>query len=128
MLEIKNSELKNKKHIAQWRSTLETYAYPVIGQKIISDITKADILSILEPIWLTKNETANRLQGRLEVVLDYAKAKEFFTGDNPAAWKGMLKPLLPQPSKVQSCGAALWRNKRIYARPSPAARYFSAGA
>lgn len=48
------SELKNKKHIAQWRSTLETYAYPVIGQKTISDISKADILAILEPIWLTR--------------------------------------------------------------------------
>lgn len=79
VLEIKNSELKNKKHIDQWRSTLETYAYPVIGQKTISDISKADILAILEPIWLTKNETASRLRGRLEVVMDYAKAKEFFT-------------------------------------------------
>lgn len=102
VLEIKGNELKNKKHIAQWRSTLETYAYPVIGQKRVSKITKADLLAILEPIWLTKNETASRVRGRIETVIDYAKAKEYFEGDNPAAWKGMLKPLLPLPSKVQT--------------------------
>ncbi len=101
MLEVKDSEMKNKKHLAQWRSTLETYAYPFIGKKAVSEITKVDLLAILEPIWLTKNETASRLRGRIETVIDYAKAKEYFEGDNPAAWKGMLKPLLPQPSKVQ---------------------------
>lgn len=101
VIEIKSSELKNKKHVAQWRSTLETYAYPFIGQKVIGEITKVDLLTILEPIWLTKNETASRLRGRIEAIIDYAKAKEYFEGDNPAAWKGMLKPLLPLPSKVQ---------------------------
>lgn len=101
VLKVKDSEMKNKKHLAQWRSTLETYAYPFIGKKAISEITKVDLLAILEPIWLTKNETASRLRGRIETVIDYAKAKEYFEGDNPAAWKGMLKPLLPQPSKVQ---------------------------
>ncbi|MBB1525588.1 integrase arm-type DNA-binding domain-containing protein [Pectobacterium carotovorum subsp. carotovorum] len=102
VIDIKSKELKNKKHIAQWRSTLETYAYPFIGQKAVSEITKTDILAILEPIWLTKNETASRVRSRIENVLDYAKAKEYFDGDNPAAWKGMLKPLLPMPSKVQT--------------------------
>lgn len=102
VLVIKASELKNKKHIAQWRSTLETYAYPFIAQKAVSEITKTDLLAILEPIWLTKNETASRVRSRIENVLDYAKAKEYFDGDNPAAWKGMLKPLLPMPSKVQT--------------------------
>ncbi|EAM8613886.1 site-specific integrase [Salmonella enterica] len=101
VLEVKDSEMKNKKHLAQWRSTLETYAYPFIGTKAVSEISKVDLLAILEPIWLTKNETASRLRGRIETVIDYAKAKEYFEGDNPAAWKGMLKPLLPQPSKVQ---------------------------
>ena len=101
VIEIKSSELKNKKHVAQWRSTLETYAYPLIGQKVIGEITKVDLLAILEPIWLTKNETASRLRGRIEAIIDYAKAKEYFEGDNPAAWKGMLKLLLPLPSKVQ---------------------------
>ncbi|EAQ6245722.1 integrase arm-type DNA-binding domain-containing protein [Salmonella enterica] len=102
VIAIKTKELKNQKHIAQWRSTLETYAYPVIGQKPIAEITKTDLLAILEPIWLTKNETASRLRGRIEAIIDYAKAKEYFEGDNPAAWKGMLKPLLPMPSKVQT--------------------------
>ncbi len=102
VLEIKGNELKNKKHVAQWRSTLETYACPVIGNKAVSVITKMDLLAILEPIWLTKNETASRVRGRIETVMDYAKAKEYFEGDNPAAWKGVLKPLLPMPSKVQT--------------------------
>jgi integrase len=101
VIEIKAKELKNQKHIAQWRSTLEAYAYPVVGEKPISSITKVDVLAILEPIWLTKNETASRLRGRIEAIIDYAKAKEYFEGDNPASWKGMLKPLLPMPSKVQ---------------------------
>lgn len=101
VIEIKSNELKNKKHVAQWRSTLETYAYPIIADKAVSAITKIDLLTILEPIWLTKNETASRLRGRIEAIIDYAKAKEFFEGDNPAAWKGSLKPLLPLPSKVQ---------------------------
>jgi len=102
VIEIKASELNNKKHVAQWRSTLETYAYPVIGKKAVSEITKNDLLAILEPIWLIKNETASRVRGRIETVLDYAKAKEYFEGDNPAAWKGMLKPLLSMPGKVQN--------------------------
>ncbi|ECK6621582.1 integrase arm-type DNA-binding domain-containing protein [Salmonella enterica] len=102
VLEIKGRELKSKKHVAQWRSSLKTYAYPVIGQKRVGEITKTDLLAILEPIWLTKNETASRVRGRIETVLDYAKAKEYLEGDNPAAWKGMLKPLLPMPSKVQN--------------------------
>lgn len=102
VLEIKGRELRNKKHIAQWRSSLETYAYPFIGQKKVREITREDLLTLLEPIWLTKNETASRVRGRIETVLDYAKAKEYFDGDNPAAWKGMLKPLLPAPDKVQN--------------------------
>lgn len=95
MLEVKDSEMKNKKHLVQWRSTLETYAFPFTGKKAVSEITKVGLLAILEPIWLTKNETASRLRGRIETVIDYAKAKEYFEGDNPAAWKGMLKPPVP---------------------------------
>ena len=90
----KTRELTNQKHIAQWSSTLETYVYPVIGERIISSITKADILAVLEPIWGEKNETAKRIRGRIETIFDYAKAMEFFTGDNPAEWKGNLEPIL----------------------------------
>jgi integrase len=90
----KSRELKNIKHIAQWRSTLETYAFPIIGERAVGAITKADLISILEPIWQTKNETASRLRGRIEAILDYAKAMEYREGDNPAAWKGVLEPIL----------------------------------
>ena len=90
----KARELKNKKHIAQWQSTLETYAFPVIGDRIVGAITKADVVTVLKPIWQEKNETANRLRGRIEAVFDYAKAMEFRDGDNPAEWKGTLAPIL----------------------------------
>src|SRR5262249_18452452 len=91
VIEQKSHDLKNAKAAAQWKSTLETYAYPVIGDKPVSEITKADIVSILEPIWRTKHETASRLRGRIETVLDYAKAKDYRSGDNPAEWKGTLQ-------------------------------------
>ncbi|MDR2014775.1 MAG: integrase arm-type DNA-binding domain-containing protein, partial [Azoarcus sp.] len=90
----KSNELKNPKHIAQWQSTLETYAYPIIGDKIVGDVTKADIVAVLQPIWLDKNETATRVRGRIEAVMDYAKAIEILKGDNPAVWKGSLEPIL----------------------------------
>ncbi|TYL47836.1 tyrosine-type recombinase/integrase [Marinomonas sp. IMCC 4694] len=102
VLNIKEKELKNIKHIAQWRSSLEQYAFPVIGHLPVNQINKTHILEVLQPIWLEKNETASRLRGRIETILDYAKAKEFRDGDNPAGWKGMLKPLLPEPSKIQN--------------------------
>ncbi len=100
MLEVKDSEMKNKTSRAMAFHT-GNLCLPFHWQKAVSEITKVDLLAILEPIWLAKNETASRLRGRIETVIDYAKAKEYFEGDNPAAWKGMLKPLLPQPSKVQ---------------------------
>jgi len=90
----KSREFKNAKHLAQWESTLATYAYPIIGKKNVSAITKADIVAILEPIWVAKNETASRLRGRIETILDYAKAMEYREGDNPAEWKGTLEPIL----------------------------------
>ncbi|MFV7441578.1 tyrosine-type recombinase/integrase [Acinetobacter pittii] len=90
----KTRELKNEKHIAQWTSTLETYIYPTLGERIIGTITKIDIATVLESIWIEKNETAKRIRGRIETVFDYAKAMEYFIGDNPAAWKGNLEPIL----------------------------------
>ncbi|AWY00758.1 hypothetical protein A8139_12825 [Marinomonas primoryensis] len=101
VLSMREKELKNIKHIAQWRSSLENYAFPVIGHLSVNQINKTHILEVLQPIWLEKNATASRLRGRIETILDYAKAKEFREGDNPAGWKGMLKPLLPEPSKIQ---------------------------
>jgi len=91
---------KNEKHEAQWSSTLENYAYPVIGDLWVRDVTKAHVLSILKPIWHTKTETASRLRGRIEAVLDSATTMDLRTGLNPARWKGNLSTLLPAARKI----------------------------
>ena len=90
---------RNEKHKAQWKSTLETYAAPLRG-KPVDTIATDDVLAILKPIWTTKSETASRVRGRIEKILDAAKAKGFRDGDNPARWRGHLDHLLPQPSKL----------------------------
>jgi len=84
------TKLKNEKHRAQWGSTLQTYAMPIIGAKNVGEITPEDIKDILRPIWDTKHETASRLRGRIERVLNSDKAKDFVTGKNPAS-KEVLK-------------------------------------
>jgi integrase len=91
---------KNAKHAAQWTTTLETYAFPVCGNMVSPDIDTATVLRILEPIWLDKTETASRLRGRIEAVLDYAAAKGLREGPNPARWKGNLALTLPAKRKV----------------------------
>jgi len=91
---------KNAKHADQWANTLQTYAYPVIGRALVSEIDVALVMKCLQPIWTTKTETASRVRGRIEAVLDYAAAIGHRTGDNPARWKGNLDHLLPRPSKV----------------------------
>lgn len=97
---LKTDEVRNAKHAAQWKSTLKTYAYPVLNDgRMIDELTKHDVKAVLEPIWQTKRETAHRLRGRIEAVFDYAKANDAFTGDNPSAWKGALQPLLPRLKK-----------------------------
>lgn len=95
-----SAEWKNAKHAAQWRSTLETYAYPVIGKMLVRDVNEDHVLRILDPIWLVKTETASRVRGRIESVLDYAKAKKYRTGDNPARWRGHLDKHLARPKKI----------------------------
>ncbi len=85
---------KNAKHRAQWRSTIETYAFPVIGDLNVADIDTGHIQRVLAPIWDTIPETATRVQKRIEKVLDFAKASELRTGDNPARWQGHLKTLI----------------------------------
>lgn len=93
--------LRNEKHRDQWRATLETYAVPTMGDMLVSDINVHDVLRALEPIWTGKTETASRLRGRIEAVLDWAKVKGHRTGENPAAWKGNLDALLPKPGQVK---------------------------
>lgn len=100
----KLNEFRNEKHRKQWRSTLDTYANPIIGQKRVSEITMQDVLRVLEPIWQTKTETAKRLRGRIENVLSWAAVAGYRTGDNPARWKGNLSEILPKPSKVTKSG------------------------
>ena len=100
-LKFKLTEFRNEKHKAQWRSTLETYAFPFVGKKMINAITVTDVLAILQPIWEIKTETASRLRGRIENVLSWAKVSGFREGDNPALWKGNLSELLAKPSKIK---------------------------
>jgi integrase len=92
------AEWGNTKHRAQWRMTLDVYARP-LRDKPVAEITTDDVLAVLKPIWREKPETASRLRGRIEQILDAAKAKKLRMGDNPAEWKGGLKHDLPKPDR-----------------------------
>jgi hypothetical protein len=91
---------KNPKHQAQWTATLRTYAEPSIGRLFVRDIRPAHVIGVVEPIWTTKTETASRVRSRIELVLDYAAARGYRDGLNPARWKGNLDAALPKASKV----------------------------
>ncbi|HXB76351.1 MAG TPA: integrase arm-type DNA-binding domain-containing protein [Bradyrhizobium sp.] len=91
---------RNAKHAAQWGATLATYAYPVIGALPVQAIDTGLVCKVLEPIWTAKPETAGRVRGRIEAVLDWAKARDYRAGENPARWRGHLDKLLPARSKV----------------------------
>jgi integrase len=97
--EALSAGFRNEKHKAQWKSTLATYASP-LRAKPVDTIATDDVLAVLKPIWTEKAETASRLRGRIEKVLDAAKAKGFRQGENPARWRGHLDHLLPKPSKL----------------------------
>jgi integrase len=105
-LAAKESGWKNPKHRAQWRATLATYAAP-LNALPVNKISTADVLSVLTPLWQAKPETASRLRGRIEAVLDAAKSKGHRTGENPAAWAGNLAHLLPKRQASQEHHAAL---------------------
>jgi len=91
---------RNVKHAQQWRNTIDAYANPVIGKIAIQDIDVAMVKRILDPIWSSKNETASRLRGRIESVIDWAITMGYRSSANPARWKGHLEYLLASPSKV----------------------------
>lgn len=91
---------RSQKSEAQWRSSLESYAFPVLGGLPVAEITVDHVLSVLKPIWGEKTETASRVRQRIEAVLSFAIATERRAGDNPAQWKGRLEHVLPAPSKV----------------------------
>ena len=92
---------KNPKHAAQWPSTLASYVYPVIGALAVQAVDTGLVMRCLEPIWHDKPETAGRVRGRIEAVLDWAAARGHRQGENPGRWKGHLENLLPAKSKVQ---------------------------
>jgi integrase len=93
---------RNDKHRAQWPSTLETYVYPVLGALPVQSIDTGLVMQVLEPIWHAKPETASRVRGRIESVLDWATARSYRQGDNPARWRGHLQSLLPSKTKVRA--------------------------
>ena len=102
-IESHKSGWKNAKHIEQWRTSIKDYAEGIIGSLDVSLIEVAHILRIMQKddLWTTKTETATRLRGRLEKIIDWATVRGFRKGENPARWKGNLESLLPSPKKVQ---------------------------
>lgn len=99
-IEAHRSSWKNAKHISQWESTIQAYASPVIGKLPVTSVDTDLVVKILNPIWQTKTETATRLRGRIESILDWATTSKFRQGDNPARWRGHLENLLSSPNKI----------------------------
>lgn len=91
---------RNDKHRQQWKNTLTTYVYPIIGDLPVADVATAHVLQILEPIWAEKAETASRVRGRMETILDAAKARGYREGENPARWRGHIAQILPARSRL----------------------------
>jgi integrase len=111
-MEAHASDYTSDKHRKQWPATLEAYAYPVIGNMLVSDIAMRDVRNVLEQetttpggktgkLWFVKTETAKRLLGRIKTVLDFATVNEYRSGTNPAQWTGYLDTQLPSPKKLQ---------------------------
>lgn len=103
---------KNAKHLAQWENTLATYASPLIGALAVADVETDLVVKVLNPIWRSKTETAVRLRGRIECILDWAATRKFRHGENPARWRGHLENLLANPNKlapVKNHPALPWR-------------------
>jgi integrase len=92
---------RNPKHAAQWPATLGTYVYPVFGSLPVQAVDVGLVMRAIEPIWVQKPETAGRVRGRIESVLDWATARGYRQGENPARWRGHLENLLPKKSKVR---------------------------
>jgi integrase len=99
-MKARESEWRNPKHRQQWKNTLDTYAGPIIGKLLVGDVVLAHVLKVLEPIWHEKTETATRVRGRIEQVLDWATVRGYRAGENPARWKGHLDHLLAKPRKI----------------------------
>jgi integrase len=104
---------RNAKHRAQWETSLDAFAMPHMGDLPVADVATAHVMAALEPIWHAKAETASRVRGRIEAVLDYAKARGWRSGENPARWRGHIANMLPARTKVarvQHHAALPWRD------------------
>jgi integrase len=97
----REAEWTNPTHREQWRTSLRNHAYPIIGKTPVHQIDLAAVLKVLQPIWQAKPETASRVRGRIESILDWAKIMKLRTGENPARWRGNLDHLLSKKSKVK---------------------------
>ena len=93
-------ELSTERYREQWRAVMEKHALPELGKMLVRDITRADVLRVLTPIWESRTETATKVRQRIEKTLDYAKAAGYRSGENPAAWRGNLELALPSPAKI----------------------------
>lgn len=100
-LSLNEDGWKNEKHRKQWRSTLEAYAYPHFGDLPVGEVATEHLMAALKPIWSEKPETANRVRGRVERILDAAKVEGLREGENPARWRGHLDNVLPKPTKAK---------------------------
>jgi integrase len=100
-IEAHRTSWKNPKHAAQWPATLESYVYPVMGALPMPAIDTGLVIKVVEPLWSTKPETASRVRGRIETILDYGAARGWRHGDNPARWRGHLDKLLPRQDKMK---------------------------
>lgn len=98
-LDAKSGEWRNAKHRAQWSATLDKYAASLKGM-LVADIELPQVLAVLQPIWAGKTETASRVRGRIESVLDWATVRGYRAGENPARWRGHLEQLLARPSRI----------------------------
>lgn len=96
------SSWKNKKHAEQWQNTIATYASPTIGKLPVHLVDVDRVVKVLDPIWTKKRETAGRLRGRIEKILNWAKGRGYRSGDNPAAWRGTLENQLPKQKRSSS--------------------------
>jgi integrase len=99
-LKVKSAEWKGSKSLTQWTGTLKNYVFKVIGNVHVQDVNDVHILKILEPIWHEKTETAARIRGRIENILDWATAKKLRKGENPARWRGHMDKLLAAPRRI----------------------------
>ena len=104
---------RNAQHRYQWRQTLDSYVYPIMGDMPVASVKTGEVMRAIEPLWTTKPETAARVRGRIETILDYAKARGWRSGDNPARWRGHVANLLPKRAKVQAVthhAALAWKD------------------